>query len=181
MTRLQNIALSIGALLLLAFGGAVQAQSDAKIGFVNLNAIIQAAPQIQDMSTRLRDEFAVREAEFQLLNAEYIELADTYERDSSVMGEAERVEMERRLTQMTRDLERRSVELQEDLQIRQNELVGQLQAEVVQQVQDYAEEEGYDLLVTEAVYVSPELDISAEVYEAITGLEAPEPGDSADD
>jgi outer membrane protein len=174
---MQNVALSIGALLLLASGGAVQAQSDAKIGFVNLNAIIQAAPQIQEMSTKLRDEFAVREAEFQLLTAEYDELADTYERDASVMGEAERQSMERRLTQMTRDLERRSVELQEDLQIRQNELVAELQQTIVRQVQEYAEEEGYDLVVTEAVYVSAEMDISAEVYEAITGQPVP----SADD
>lgn len=175
MTSMRNVALSMGALLLLASGEAVHAQSDAKIGFVNLNAIIQAAPQIQEMSTRLRDEFAVRDAEFQLLNAEYVELADTYERDSSVMGEEERQAMERRLTQMTRDLERRSVELQEDLQIRQSELVSELQTDIIRQVQDYAEAEGYDLLVTEAVYVSPEFDISAEVYEAITGQEIPEP------
>ena len=181
MTRMQTIALSMGALLLLSAGEAVQAQSDIKIGFVNLSGIIQASPRIAEVNTLLRDEFAVRDAEFQLLNAEYVELTDTYERDASVMGEAERIGMERDITQMQRDLERGSVELQEDLQIRQNDLVAELQADIIREVQEYAEAEGYDMLFTDAVYVSPEMDISAQVYEAITGEVAPIPDGTSTD
>ena len=90
------------------------------------------------------------------------------------MAASERTTLERELTQMQRDIERRANELQEDLQIRQNELLNQLQVEIVQKVQAYAELHDFDLIVTDAVYASETVNITAAIYQSITG-DAPPP------
>lgn len=176
MTRMQKAALNLGALFLLGASGAAQAQADLKIGFVNLNAIIQNAPQIPEINQQLRSEFASRDSEFQELQNQYNEKLEMYERDRDVMSASERSTLERDLTQMQRDIERRANELQEDLQIRQNELLSALQVEILQKVQTYAQENGFDLVVSDAVYASMTINITAAVYEAITGQTAPPPG-----
>jgi outer membrane protein len=180
MTRTQTIVLSIGALLLVAASSAVQAQSEYKIGFINLNAIIQNAPQLPGLNNQLRDEFATRDNAFQARQTEFTEKTQTYERDREVMSQAERTAMERELTQMRRDLERDAQILQEDLQIRQEELIGELQVEIVEKVQAYAELNDYDLIVTDAIYVSEAVDISAQVYEAIAATVQPAAGSNDD-
>ena len=181
MTRTRTACGFFGALLLLATSSGVQAQSDLKIGFININAIIQNAPQIPGINQRLRDEFAQRDAEFQEMQSDYAERVETFERDQDVMGQTERESLARQLTQMQRDLERRGNELQEDLQIRQNELVGELQVEILEKVQAYAELNDYDLIVTDAVYASDAVNISAAVYEAISASVTPRPAESAAD
>jgi len=175
MTRMQTVALNLVALTLLAASGAAQAQSDLKIGFVNLNAIVQNAPQIPELNQQLRSEFSQRDADFKAMQDDYNTKLQNYERDREVMSAGERTSLERDLTQMQRDIERRANELQEDLQIRQNELLNQLQVEILQKVQAYGDSNGYDLIVTDAVYASQTVNITAAVYEAITGQKAPPP------
>lgn len=169
MTRMRTVALSLGATLLLAVSGIAQAQSENKIGYVNLNAILQNAPQIPAINQQLRSEFAERDAAFTSMQEDYNEKVEAYERDRDVLSQSERTTLERDLTQMQRDLERRATELQEDLQIRQNELLNELQVEIVQKVQAYANLHDYDLIITDAVFVSEALNITASVYEAISG------------
>lgn len=184
MTRTHSIALSIVALLLLAAGGAAQAQTQLKIGLINLNAIIQNAPQIPALNNRLRDEFASRDSAFQATQEDYQEKLQTFERDREVMTQAEAQALQRELQQMQRDLERTAADLQEDLQVRQNELVGELQMEIVEKVQAWAELNDYDVILTDAVYVSEAVDITAQVYEAIAatvGGGAPADADADDD
>ena len=168
MTRTQTIVLWVGALLLFTAGEGVQAQSEYKIGYINLNAIIQNAPQLPVLNNQLRDEFASRDSAFQELQADYQEKLETYQRDSEVMSRAEAQALERELTQMQRDLERNASVIQEDLQVRQNELVGELQVEILEKVQAWAELNDYDVILTDVVYVSDAIDVSAQVYEAIS-------------
>ncbi len=178
MTRTRTAIGCIGTLLLLAFGGSALAQ-ELRIGYINLSAIIQNAPQIPEINQQLRDEFAQRDTEFQEMQADYADKVEQFERDQEVMATSERESLARELTQMQRDLERQSAVLQEDLQIRQNELLGELQVEILEKVQAYAELNDFDLIVTDAVYASDVVNITAAVYEAISASIAPLPAASA--
>ncbi|MDX1562351.1 MAG: OmpH family outer membrane protein, partial [Gammaproteobacteria bacterium] len=126
------------------------------------------APQTVELQQRLRDEFAPREADLLAFQAELQRKAETFNRDAPVMGEAERTALERELQQGQRDLQRRDTELREDLNYRQNELLTELQRNIVQRVQNYADAEGYDLIVTDVVYVSDNIDITEAVLAAIS-------------
>jgi outer membrane protein len=83
------------------------------------------------------------------------------------MGEAERLDLERQIRDGQRELQRNENEYVEDLNIRRNEEVGKLQREVLQQVQAYASTEKYDLIVADAIYFSPAVDITAAVLAAL--------------
>jgi outer membrane protein len=94
---------------------------------------------------------------------------ETYQRDASVMGEAERAQLEREIRDGQRDLQRADTELREDLNIRQNEEIAELNRLIVTEVQTYARNEGYDLILYEAVYASEAVDITAAVLAALQG------------
>lgn len=147
--------------------GVAHAQAAPKIGYVNFPAIVDQAPQTEQLMVRLRDEFAPRQRELVAMQTELQEKQDTYQRDQSVMGESERLALEREIRDGTRDLQRANTELQEDFNIRQNEELALLQRTLVQQVQAYVRNAGYDLIVTDVVYVSSALDITEDVIAAL--------------
>ena len=98
-----------------------------------------------------------------------VERQETYERDGAVMGETERLRLERELREDARDFQREQDEYVEDLNIRRNEALGALQRYLLQEVQIYARDAGYDLVVGEAIYFSTAVDITDEV---LSNLEA---------
>lgn len=168
MSRIQKFSAGLGAVLLLGVLQTAFAQSDIKIGYVNVPFLIQNAPQTQALNQRLQNEFAPREAELQASQEDLQEMLQTYQRDASVMGEAERAAMERELEQGDRDLQRRQAVLQEDFQIRQNELLGELQQTIGREVQAYVEQEEFDLILSEVVYFSESVDITQDVLQFVT-------------
>ena len=147
--------------------GVAGAQSATKIGYVNFPAVVDQAPQTEQVMQKLRDEFAPRQRDLVGMQTELQQKQETYQTDSAVMGESERATLEREIRDETRDLQRANNELQEDFNIRQNEELAVLQRTLVQQVQEYVRDEGYDLVVTDVVYVSGALDITEDVIAAM--------------
>ena len=84
------------------------------------------------------------------------------------MGETERRNAEKKLRDLGRDFERLRSEYQEDSNLRQNEEFGVLQRSVLKEVQDYAQAQGYDLIVGDGVlYVSSNVNITEDVLNAV--------------
>lgn len=163
---MKRAGLLLIAALVIGSAGA-QAQNAPKIAYVNFPLIVDQAPQTQELMTRLRDEFAPRQRDLVAMQTELQTKQETYQRDASVMAEAERVALEREIRDGTRELQRADNELREDFNIRQNEELGALQRTLVQQVQAYVRSAGYDLVVTDVVYVSPAMDITQDVIAAL--------------
>ena len=174
MTRKQAFCSAAGTFLLVALSQQALAQADIRIGFVNLPALIQNAPQIEDLSLQLEAEFAEENAEFEAMREELEEKAEQFNRDAEVMSEADRSSLQREITRMDRDLQRRGTELQEEFDIRRNELLSELQVEIVSFVQQYSAAQGFDIVLTDVIYRSEAVDITAEVFAYIQGLAAGE-------
>jgi outer membrane protein len=155
--------LAWGPLMLLILAAAPAGAQDVKIGYVNFAVVLEQAPQSQVVTEKLRQEFAPRQRDLVAMQTELQQKQQTYERDSSVMGEAERGALERELRDGARELQRADTELQEDFNIRRNEELSTLQRTLVQQVQEFARDEEYDLIVTDVVYVDQALDITSAV------------------
>ncbi len=167
MTKLRIAALVAVVGAMLAGLQTAGAQGAPKIGYVNFPAVVDQAPQTEQLMRKLRDEFAPRQRELVGMQTALQEKQETYQTDSAVMGESERMALEREIREETRDLQRANTELQEDFNIRQNEELALLQRTLVQQVQEYVRSEGYDLIVTDVVYVSGSLDITENVIAAL--------------
>lgn len=154
-------------LALFAVGAAHAQQSGLKIAVVNVQRMLEQMPQTQKAMSALQEEFAPRQRDLVAMQQSLQTKQDTYKRDASVMGEAERAKLERDIREQTRDLQRADDELQEDANIRRNEVLSQLQGSLVQAVQTYARQAGYDLVVAEYLYAGAGIDITDDVLSAV--------------
>jgi outer membrane protein len=168
----------VAALAIAAFAPAVDAQN-LKIGVINVARLLEQAPQSQAVNAKLQDEFAPRQREILAKRQELQTQSDTFTRDAPVMGEEERLNLERQIRDGQRELQRAENQYLEDLNIRRNEELGALQREVLQRVQAYASAEKYDLVVADALYYSNAIDITNAVLAALQqggGQAAPRSG-----
>jgi outer membrane protein len=157
------------ALVVLSAGmlpvGAAQAQ--AKIGVVNVARLLQEAPQAQAASQALETEFASRRRELEAQQKDLKAREDKLQKDGATMAEAERRNAEKTLREGQREAARKQNEFLEDLNVRRNEALGQLQRTVLQEVQTYAKSAGLDVVVADALYASPSVDITSQVLSAL--------------
>lgn len=162
-----RIGLLLGALLV-TFTANAQTEG-LKIGVVNVTRLLEQAPQAQSAMAALQEEFAPRQRELAASQRSLQEKQETYERDGAVMGETERLNLERDITQEQRDMTRNQNEYIEDLNIRRNEELSNLQRSMLEEVQTYARDAGYDLVVADVLFYSSAIDITDDV---LRGLEA---------
>ena len=163
----QVVKAVLGIALVSAFAFPVAAQ-ELKIGVVDLQAIIQQAPQTKAVLDALQEEFAPRQREYQAKLTEFEGLRAKAEKDLAVMGETERRNAEKALRELQRELTRLQNEFQEDLNLRQNEEYGLLQRAILKEVQDYAEAQGFDLIVGDGVlYVNSSVNVTDEVLRTV--------------
>ena len=161
------IKAALAIVMLGAFALPAAAQ-DLKIGVVSLPALIERAPQTKAAMDALQEEFAPRQREFEAKKKEYEDLAEKTQKDLAVMGETERRNAEKDLRDLQRELTRLQNEFQEDLNLRQNEEYGLLQRAMLKEVQDFAQQQGYDLIVGDGVlYVNSAVNITDEVLRAV--------------
>jgi outer membrane protein len=164
--RIKTVSLALLALAATSLPvGAAQAQ--AKIGVVNIARLLQEAPQAQAASAALENEFAARRRDLENQQKDLKAREDKLAKDGAVMAEAERRNAEKTLRDGQRELARKQNEFLEDLNVRRNEALGQLQRSVLQEVQAYAKSAGLDVVVADALYASPSVDITSQVLSAL--------------
>jgi outer membrane protein len=165
-SRSAFLALVAAAAILAPAAGAV-AQTQAKIGFVNVSRLLAEAPQAQAASAALENEFAGRRRDLENQQKDLKTREEKLQKDGAVMAENERRNAEKALRDGQREFSRKQNEFLEDLNVRRNEALGQLQRAVVQEIQTYAKTAGFDIVVADALYASPALDITAQVLAAL--------------
>ena len=156
------------AVALAAFSSPAAIAQNLKIGVVNVPALMQAAPQAKVAMDALQEEFAPRQREVLAKQKEFETLNEKVQRDVAVMGETERRNAEKDLRDLQREVARLQNEFQEDLNLRRNEELGNLQRSLLKEVQEYAQAEGYDLVVGDGVlFASNAVNITASVLQAM--------------
>ncbi len=153
----------LGALLVSA---QVQAQ-ESRIGFVNTDRIFKEASTAKAAQAKLEQEFLKREKELVDQGATLKTLADKFEREAPTLAEGQRVTRQRQLVDQDREFQRKRREFQEDLNARKNEELQQVLERANKVVKQVAEAEKYDLILQEAVYVNPKLDITDKVLKVL--------------
>ena len=158
---------AVGIALLSVFAIPATAQ-DLKIGVVNIPVLMDRAPQTAAAMEALQEEFAPRQREFLAKQKELEDLAAKIQKDAAVMGETERRNAEKNFRDLQREVARLQEEFREDLNLRQNEELGALQRQLLKEVQEYAQAQGFDLIVGDGVlYASSAVNITEEVLRAV--------------
>lgn len=159
-------ALFLGLLLL-----ANAAWADLKIGFVNIPAVLEKAPQAEKAKKRLEAKFSPRDKQLVSQQKEIQNLEERMTRDASIMSDTERGNLEREIMTKKRDAKRSQQEFSEDFNVSRNEELGKLQRRIVEAIREIAKDQNFDLLLTDGViYASDKIDVTAQVQQKLARM-----------
>ncbi|MFN9488669.1 MAG: OmpH family outer membrane protein, partial [Betaproteobacteria bacterium] len=94
-------------------------------------------------------------------------LQSQLEKDAMTMSEGDRRAREQELGRLTLDFQRMQREYREDLNLRRNQELSALFDRATRVIRQIAETEKFDLILHEAVYRNPRLDITDRVLKAL--------------
>ena len=138
-----------------------------RLGYVNLDRIIREAAPSKSAQAKLEQEFARREKDLQEIGNALKSAADKLDREAMTLSESQRAARQKQVMEQDRDFQRKRREFQEDLNARKNEELQQVFERANRVVRQLAEAEKYDLIIQEAVYVSPKHDITDKVIRSL--------------
>jgi len=145
-----------------------QAQADEfRIGFVNTDRIFREANTAKVAQAKLELEFSRREKELNEIGTSLKAASDKFDREAPTLPESQRVQRQKQLIDTDRDFQRKRREFQEDLNARKNEELQQVLDRANRVVKQVAEQEKYDVILQEAVYINPKHDITDKVIKAL--------------
>jgi len=148
----------------------VQAQqAGVKIGFVSTERILRDSRPAQDAQRKIEAEFKRRDDELQALANNLRDQVQKFDKDAPVLAESERIRRQRQLTDLDSDLQRKRREFQEDFNRRRNEEFSIIIEKADAAIKQLAEQQGYDLILQDAVTVSPRVDITEQILKALGG------------
>jgi outer membrane protein len=146
---------------------ALAAAAELKIGFLDAERVNrESAPAIR-ASKELEREFAPRIQELQKAERQLKDAQAALEKDAMTLSDSERTRREQDLAKMGREFQRSQREYREDLNLRRNEKLADLFQRANRVIQQIAEAEKFDLILQEAVYRSPRIDITDKVLKAL--------------
>ena len=157
----------VGAAALLAGTPSYAQAEESKIGYVNTDRIFREANTAKAAQVKLEQEFAKREKELVDMGNTLKTASDKLEREAPTLAEAQRSSRQKTLVDQDREFQRKRREFQEDLNARKNEELQQVLERANKVVKQVAETEKYDVVLQEAVYVNPKLDITDKVIKAL--------------
>jgi len=163
LSRHIALALAIGS-----FGAVLPAQAeDFKAGFIHTDRVFREANTAKAAQAKLEQEFSRRDKELNDLGNTLKTATEKFERDAPTLSESQRATRQRQLVDQDRDFQRKRREFQEDLNARKNEELGQMGDRINKIVKQLAEQEKYDIIVDQAVYINPKHDITDKVIKAL--------------
>ena len=157
-------ALTVG---LASVAGPAMAQTSPRIGFVSTERIMRDSAPAKAAQAKIEKDFSRRDKEIQDLGARLRSASERFEKDSAVMTDSDRARRQRELSDMDRDFQRRQREFREDLNQRRNEELTGVLDKANRAIKAIAEREKFDLILQDAVYVSPKLDITDSVIKQL--------------
>jgi len=161
-----KIVLFLGLLL-----AANVSYADLKVGFVNIPAVLEKAPQAEKAKKRLEKEFSPRDKQLVAQQKEIQSLDEKLTKDAAVMGESARVNLEKDILNKKRDAKRAQQEFSEDFNVRRNEELGKLQRRIVEAIREIAKDQNFDLLLTDGViYASDKIDVTSQVQQKLSTM-----------
>lgn len=168
-SKLQALLLAIGMAVGLAHA------ADFRVGVVDTERVLrESAPAIK-AEKKIEKEFSARDGEIKSLIKEAKDIQAALEKESPKLSDADHRNKERELTSLNVNIQRMQREFREDLNLRKNEELAAVLDKANKAIQQIAAMDKYDLILQEAVYRNPKIDITDKVISFL----ANDPADNA--
>ena len=150
------------------FLASLSVYAELKVGFVQVDKILQQAPQTIESNKKLEKEFSSRTDKLKADVKALKEREASFSKDVLTMKDSERGTKEKSLSQLRVDVQRIERELREDINIRRNEELGGLQEQINKAVTAVSKAEGFDLVLYNGVaYASEKIDITDKILKSL--------------
>ena len=143
------------------------ASADTKIGVVNTERVLRDAAPAVRAQKKIEKEFEKRDQEMQRLAKQLQTMQEALEKNAVTMSESEKRNKEREFSDLNRDFQRKQREFREDLNQRRNEELAAVLERDNKAIKSIAEAEKFDVILQEAAYVAPRVDITDKVIKAM--------------
>jgi outer membrane protein len=154
------------AAALLALPGLSAAQ-ELRIGYVSGERVLRDSVPAKAAQAKLEAEFSKREKDLAEVASRLKATSEKLEKDAPTLSEAERGRRQRDLVEQDREFQRKRREFQEDLTQRKNEELGAVVERANKAIKQIFDAEKYDLILQDATFVSPRIDITEKVIKAL--------------
>ena len=155
-------------MLALLLGAGVAQASDFKVGVVDTERVLREAEPAIKAEKKIEKEFSGRDQEIKKLMKQAKEMQALLENEDGNLTDADRRNKERELATMNVNLQRMQREFREDLNLRKNEELALVLEQANKAIQAIADAEKYDLILQEAVYRNPKIDITDMVIQHLS-------------
>lgn len=142
--------------------GAAQA-AEFRIGVVDTERILRESEQAVSAERKIEKEFSIRDQEIKKQIKQAKELQETLEKEGGKISDSARRIKERELANLNLQLQTLQRDFREDLNLRKNEELAQVLARADNAIKAIAVNDGYDVILQEAVYHNPRVDITDKV------------------
>ncbi|HQS58217.1 MAG: hypothetical protein B7Y56_04630 [Gallionellales bacterium 35-53-114] len=154
--------------ILFVFVFSVCHADDFRIGVVDTERILrESAPAVQ-AEKKIEKEFELRDQEMKKISRQAREIQMYFDKEGMTLLDAEHRSKERELANLNVTLQRMQREFREDLNLRKNEELALVLARANKAIKAIAESERYDLILQEAVYRNPKIDITDKVLQYLS-------------
>jgi len=139
---------------------------DLRVGYVDMKQVLDNAPQVVAGRQLLDEEFRSRSESIEIDEFQAKTLEDRLAQGD--MSPDASLQAERDLRELRRNINRRKEDLRDELSFRRTEETQKLEAEINLAVQEIAQRNGYDLILSSPViYANPDLDITDLILEQL--------------
>jgi outer membrane protein len=143
------------------------AHAQSKIAWLSTERIYNESRLAKLAGDKLAEEFKARERAVQDLATRLKGASEKLEKELPTLAEAERIKRQREYFELDKEFQRRQREFREDLNQRTNEERAVISDKATQIIKQLAATEGYDIVLQDAVWASPRIDITDKVLSAL--------------
>ncbi|MBL4772713.1 MAG: OmpH family outer membrane protein [Alcanivoracaceae bacterium] len=157
-----------GVILILLLFYTSHIYSAEKIGFVDMETLINNSPQINHARATISSEFEVPYTDIEQKESDLELLENRITKDGTIMSLSELGKLQERARILDRQVRRAKEDLKDAISIRNNQILNNIQEELKIVVEQYAIENNYDAILINAIlYVSDEMDITQEILQVL--------------
>jgi len=149
--------------ILLLVGCTQALAADLRIGIVNTERVLRESTPAVKAEKKIEKEFSGRDQEIKKVAKQVRDIQTFMEKEGLTLPDAEKRNKERELANLNMNLQRMQRGFSEDLNLRKNEEMSVVLEHANKAIQALAEREKYDLILQEAVYRNPNIDITEKV------------------
>jgi outer membrane protein len=172
---LKNVTASLTRTLVLAAlcaGTAVHAQAQAqaatgRIGFVYTERLMTESKAAKTADAKMQAEFSKRQKQVDEMLARFKSTREKFDEEAPKLSDLDRTRRTRELLDMEKDMQRMQREYNEDLFQRKNEERAAIAQKAFKLIEQVAEQEHLDVVLQEAVWSSPRIDITDKILKLL--------------